>query len=65
MRRKPIGPNGENVFSASIVFRSALFRSDVVVFPTGELRLEGETVLVENLPIEFADQAEVEGRYGS
>jgi len=53
LRRKAMNADGESAFRGAILFRNALFHSDVVVSPNGQVRLENEELQKDNLPVEF------------
>jgi hypothetical protein len=53
LERLSINAAGELVFSATVLFKNALFKTDVVIDPSSQLRLENEDLLLEELPVNF------------
>lgn len=53
LERKALDADGKNRFRATMLFKNALFRSDIAVDPNGILSLENESLKRDNLPVEF------------
>ena len=53
VERRKLTAQGEVVFRASILFKNALFASDIVLSPNGQLRLENEELQEEDLNVDF------------
>ena len=51
IRRLSVNEIGETSYRATILFKNALFKSDVVVDLSGTVRLENEDLLIEDLPV--------------
>jgi hypothetical protein len=51
LQRRAMNADGEKRFRATIVFKNALFESEVTVNASSEIRLENETLIEEGLPV--------------
>jgi hypothetical protein len=60
MRNVGLNSAGETALRSTVMFRNALFRANVMVMPNGQLRLDNEELLCENLAIAGAAESEDE-----